>query len=129
MRRATQGLTLTETLLAVVLLVLLVTAFAVASTQAARTVAGGQLSTYAADALQNAALAINRGNPQYARSRALSASDLQLLASQDGRRAALRPALSGSITAEAGDPPRYRVTIQGPDFQLQATATAPGGTP
>jgi hypothetical protein len=125
----TTGLTLTETLLSTLLLLLVLTVFAATSTQAARTVAGGQLSTYAADALQNAAQAITRGNPQYMRSRTLTAADLQLLASQDGRRAALRPALSGTITPEAADPPRYRVTISGPSVQLQAVVTAPGGTP
>lgn len=87
------------------------------------------LTTYAADALSAAAQAITRGNPQYARTRALSAADLQLLASQGGRRAALRPALSGSITALGRDPPRYQVTIQGPSFELSAVVTAPGGTP
>jgi Tfp pilus assembly protein PilV len=106
MRAPTTGLTLTETLLSTVLIVLILTAFAAASTQAARTVSGSQLTAYAADALQAAAQAIARGNPQYTQTRTLSAADLQLLASQDGRRAALRPALTGTITAQAGDPPR-----------------------
>ena len=125
----TLGVTVTESLLAALVLLLAAASFASLATQSARTTSNGQLTIYAADTLSAAASAINRGNPLYLQSRSLSAEDLQLLASSGGRRAALRPALSGNITDLGSNPPRYRVSVRGPDFQLTAVATAPGGTP
>ena len=34
-----------------------------------------------------------------------------------------------TITAQGSDPPRYLVTIRGPDFALSNIVTAPGGNP
>jgi Tfp pilus assembly protein PilV len=125
----THGFSLAEVLIATALMLMAVTAFALFNAQAARTISTSELATYAADALDAAAQAINVGNPAYTQSRALSAQDLQLLASATGQRAAFRPALSGTITAQNADPPRYEVAITGPGFTLRAQATAPGGSP
>lgn len=129
MRRHTAGITIAESLLAAIILLIAAASFAVLATQAARTTSASQLASYGADALSAAASAVQRGNPSYLQSRSLSAQDLQLLASTGGRRAALRPALHGDIRALGGDPPRYLITVQGPEFELKATATAPGGSP
>lgn len=123
------GLTLIEVLLAALVLLLAVTAFASLAAQSAKTAASSQLSAYAADALSSASDAINIGNPAFTRNRNLGSDDVALLAAQNSRRNTLRPALSGQIRFIGGDPPQYRIQIRGPDFSLQTVATAPGGTP
>ena len=126
----TQGFSLIEVLLAVVVLMIAVTLYASLNTQGARTISNANLSTYAADALTATSLQITQGNPLYLHSRSLTPEDLQQLSINDeGRRSALRPALSGTITAQGGSPPRYDITIRGPDFILARTAVAPGGEP
>ena len=128
-RTRTLGITLTETLLATVLLLAVVTAFAQINAQAARTVSNSELSVYASDALANVSRAINEGNPAYTRDTNLSAEDIQLLASTGTHRAVLRPALSGHITPINGsDPPTYRIAIGSSDFEMDATAIGPGGS-
>ncbi|AXH00686.1 hypothetical protein DVJ83_16155 (plasmid) [Deinococcus wulumuqiensis] len=129
MHRHNAGVTIAESLLAATVLLIAAASFAMLATQSARTTSSSQLAVYGADALSAAASAVQRGNPRYLQARALNAEDLQLLASTGGRRAALRPALRGEIKPLGGDPPRYLITIQGPDFQVSATATAPGGSP
>lgn len=129
MKRNTLGVTLVESLLAALVLLLASAAFAMLVTQSARTTANSQLAIYAGDALSAATSAIQRGNPRYIQNTTLSPQDLQLLASTGGRRAALRPALSGQIRNLAGNPPRFEITVRGPDIELKAVATAPGGTP
>ncbi|CAM3714631.1 hypothetical protein DESA109040_20535 [Deinococcus saxicola] len=129
MRQTAQGFTIVETLLAAAVLLLAAASFAVVVTQGARTAASAQLSTYASNALSTAAAQIVSGNPDYARTRALSAGDLQMLSSAGGQRAKLRPALSGQIRSLGQNPPRYALSVTGPGFTLSAVATAPGGTP
>ncbi len=128
-RHTRLGITMTEALVVTAVLLSVITLFAQVNVTSARAAVTAELSTYATDALQATAAAINDGNPAYATSRTLSATDLQLLASTGGRRQTLVPALTGQITPLASDPPRYRITLQGPDIHLTATATAPGGTP
>ena len=128
-RTRTLGITLTETLLATVLLLVVVTAFAKMNAQVARTVSNSELSVYASDALTTVSRAINEGNPVYTRDTTLSAEDIQLLASTETHRAVLRPALSGHITPINGsDPPTYRIVIGSNDFQMNATSIGPGGS-
>lgn len=124
-----QGFSLIEVLLATVVLLIAVTIFAALNAQSARGVSTAQLSTYASDALTATSVQIAQGNPQYLQSRELRAEDLQRLTTTDTRRSALRPALSGTITVQSSDPPRYLISIRGPDFTLTRTATAPGGAP
>lgn len=129
MRSSTQGFSIIEVLVAAVIILVTISAFAVFNTQTARSVSTAQLATYTADALTAASLAITQGNATYLHSRELTAADLQDLTSNGTRRTALRPALSGTITAQGSDPPRYLVTIRGPDFALSNIVTAPGGNP
>lgn len=129
MKHNLHGFTIVEALLATVVLLLGVTLFAYINAQAARTVTDGQLASYAADALDATAQAINVGNPNYTRTRALNTADLNLLATSGGRRQTIQPSMTGQITDRQTDPPTFQVQISGPGVQLTAVATAPGGTP
>lgn len=129
MRSSTQGFSILDVLIGTAVILVTLTAFVVFASQTARTYSNAQLSTYAADALTATSLAITQGNPTYLQTRELTAADLQNVTSIGTQRAALRPALSGTIVGQGSDPPRYLVTIRGPDFALSSLVTAPGGAP
>lgn len=125
----TEGITLVEILVATILALILIGSIATIFIQSSRAGSTAQLNAYAADAVSDVTSAINTGNASFLQNRDLTTADLQLLAASNSRRNALRPGLTGQIRALGGDPPRYRVHIQGPDFTLDSQATAPGGTP
>lgn len=129
MTQRTTAFTLIEVLLAAAVLLLAAATFASLNAQAARSITQAQLSTTATDALKAAAQAIRGGNSTYTQTRTLTSADLALLSEPDGRATRVLPSLSGTITANGGNPPTYTITITGPDFTITAPATAPGGTP
>lgn len=125
----TSGLTLVEALVGTLLLLLALTAFAAVAAQSARVVATGQLAGYAADALNGAAQAAQRGNTQYTQARTLTSDELRLLAQSAGRRNDLSAALTGDVVPQGGNPPRVRISIRGPGIAISEVVTVPGGTP
>lgn len=129
MTRRTAGLSIVEVLLATAVLLLGVLGFTLVTQQSAASVARGYLSSAAATALQDVSQQIQDGHPDYTHTRTLTPTELTQLAAEDGVRREQSPALNGTITALATDPPTYRVTIASLEFTLSALVNAPGGTP
>ncbi|GGS02815.1 hypothetical protein [Deinococcus sedimenti] len=125
----TSGLTLVEALVGTTLLLLALTAFAAMAAQSARVVSTGQLTSFAADALNAAAQAAQRGNTQYTQAHTFTSNELRLLAQSTGRRHDLSAALTGDVVPQAGNPPRVRISIRGPGINVSQVVTVPGGSP
>lgn len=123
------GLSLVEVLLATVVVLITITAFALLSRQSALAVSTAYLAEYSADVLTATTRQIQQGNPEYTRSMTLSPAQILILAKAGSARHTQAPALTGTVAALGHDPPRYRVTLRGPGLEISAVAVAPGGTP
>ena len=129
MLRRTQGFTLVEAIVALVVLAVVMTVFIRASVSRANLTTSTTSNVIAAHALSVVAREINVGNPA-ALAPHLTAQDLSAL-SKGQDPALVNSTLSATVTRTLGsDPPEYRVTVLDDKGNgTSGTALAPGGSP